>query len=96
MRLRPEVAELLFKEVPLGTKGKIIYRPVKVMKTSRGRVLLEVYRDFYRKGIDYREEVKKGLLELNAADEVDWSQIEEAIVKKDGIVRDISRKGHDA
>jgi len=59
MRLRPEVAELLFKELQMGTKGKIIYRPVKVMKTSRGRVLLEVYRDFYRKGIDYREEVKK-------------------------------------
>jgi len=96
MRLRPEVAELLFKEVPLGTKGKIIYRPVKVMKTSRGRVLLEVYRDFYRKGIDYLEEVKKGLLELNAANEVDWNQIEETITKKDGIVRDVSIKGSDA
>jgi L,D-transpeptidase ErfK/SrfK len=96
MRLRPEVAELLFKEVPLGTKGKIIYRPVKVMKTSRGRVLLEIYKDFYRKGIDYREEVKKGLSELNAANEVDWNQIEEAITKKDGIVRDVSRKENDA
>jgi len=95
MRLRPEVAELLFKEVPLGTKGKIIYRPVKLMKTSRGRVLLEIYKDFYRKGIDYREEVKKGLLELNAANEVDWNRVEEAITKKDGIVRDVSRKEGD-
>jgi hypothetical protein len=64
---------------------------VKIMRTSRGRVLLEGYRDFYRKGIDYREEVKKWLSELGAVHEADWSKIEEAITKKDGVVRDVSK-----
>ena len=91
MRLRPEVAELFFKEVPVGTKGRIIYKPVKILKTAEGRILLEVYRDFYKKAIKYIEEIQKKLTELNASDKVDWNKINEAIKNKDGIVVDITK-----
>ena len=92
MRLRPEVAELLFRELPTGTPGKILYLPVKMAKTKDGRVLLEVYRDFYKMGIDYAAEVKRLLKELDAVNSVDWNKIEEGIRKKDGIVRDVRKE----
>jgi L,D-transpeptidase ErfK/SrfK len=91
MRLRPEVAELLFKEVAVGTPGKIIYRPVKVVKAQNGKVFLEVYKDFYRMGIKYTEEVKRMLKEIDAVNDVDWNKIEEGIKARDGIVRDVTK-----
>ncbi len=91
MRLRPEVAELLFREVRVGTPGKILYRPVKMVKTQNGRVFLEVYRDFYKMGIDYPGEVRHLLKDMNAVNDVDWGRIEEGIKAKDGIVRDVTK-----
>ncbi len=91
MRLRPEVAEFLFKDVAVGTQGRIIYRPVKMARTAEGRILLEVYKDYYAKKTDYPGEVKRMLRELNASNYVDWTKIEEALKKKDGIVRDVSK-----
>lgn len=91
MRLRPEVAELFFKEVQVGTKGRIIYKPVKIFKTAEGRILLEVYKDFYKRGTKYTEEIQKKLTELNASDKVDWNKVNEAIKDKDGIVRDVTK-----
>ncbi len=91
MRLMPEVAELLFREVPVGTPGRIIYRPVKVVKTQGGKVYLEVYKDFYRMGIKYPEEVKRLLRDINALSDVDWKRVEEGIKARDGIVRDVTK-----
>lgn len=91
IRLRPEVAELFYKEVPVGTKGIIIYKPVKIIKTPDKKVLIEVYRDFYKTGIDYISEAKKILNEINALNEADWNKIQDAINRKDGIVKDVSR-----
>jgi L,D-transpeptidase ErfK/SrfK len=91
MRLRPEVAERLYREVPVGTQGKIVYRPVKIFKTTGGKVLLEVYRDVYKKGVEYADEVRSVLAEMNATNDVDWEKIRLALEKKDGVVRDVSR-----
>jgi hypothetical protein len=90
MRLRPEVAEFLFKDVAVGTKGVIIYDPIKVIKTPEGRILLELYNDIYKKRINYNDRITAKLKELNAADKVDWNKIKEAIGKKDGLVRDVT------
>lgn len=91
IRLRPEVAELLFKELPIGTKGKIVYRPVKVFRTTQGRVFVEAYRDFYKKGIPYEGEARRLLAEIDALEEVDWEKVKAAIGKKDGAVRDVTK-----
>ena len=90
MRLRPEVAEFLFKDVAVGTKGVIIYDPIKVIKTPEGRILLELYNDIYKKRINYNDMITAKLKELNAADKVDWNKIKEAIEKKDGLVWDVT------
>lgn len=91
MRLRPDVAELLFRELPVGTNGKIIYRAVKAFRSPEGRVYIEVYNDFYRKGNDHIEEARRLLNEINAGDVADWDKIEEAIRMRDGRVRDVTR-----
>lgn len=90
MRLRPEVAELLFKELPVGTKGVIIYEPVKIFQTPEGRILIEVYKDFYKKRINYTERINAKLKELNAFDRVAWDKIKQVIEKKDGLVWDVT------
>lgn len=91
MRLMPEVAEFLYKDVTVGTKGVVIYKPVKLLKTPKGRVLMEVYRDFYKNGINHSEEIKRLLSGMNAMNVVDWNKINEALARKDGLVVDISR-----
>lgn len=91
LRLRPEVAKLLFDEVKVGTPGKILYRPVKMDKGSDGSVSIEVYKDVYKKGIDYNREVEALITGLNVADKVDRDKIQRALEKKDGIVRDVGR-----
>lgn len=91
MRLMPEVAEFFYSDIEVGTKGRIIYKPVKLVKTDKGRVLIEVYRDFYKTGINYQDEVMKLLSKFNSIRLVDWNKLNEAIVKKDGIVRDVTK-----
>ena len=90
MRLRPEVAEFLFNDVVVGTKGIVIYEPVKAAKDSNGRIVIEVYKDFYKRRVNYDEKIKEKLKELNALEKVDWNKVKEAIEKKDGLVWDVS------
>jgi len=90
VRLRPEVAEFFYRDLPVGTAGRIIYEPVKMVKKD-GRVFLEVYRDFYKMGIDYTKEVRRLAKELNVSDDIDWNKVDEAIGKKDGTVRDVGK-----
>ena len=92
MRLRPEVAEALYRNVSVGTKGRIIYRPVKIFRATGGTIYLEVYRDVYKKGVNYPEEVGKALQELHAEQDVDWDRIRKTIERKDGIVTDVSKR----
>ncbi|MBF0327588.1 MAG: L,D-transpeptidase family protein [Nitrospirae bacterium] len=91
MRLMPEVAEFFYKDIAVGTKGRIIYKPVKLTRTDKGRVLIEVYRDFYKTGFNYQDEVMRLLSKFNAMRLVDWNKINEAIAKKDGIVKDVTK-----
>jgi L,D-transpeptidase ErfK/SrfK len=91
MRLSPDVAEKLFAEVPVGTKGRIVYRPVKAAKTSDGRIFLEAYRDFYKKGIDFKAEAT-GLLDgLGAPKHVDWEKVDDVLTKKEGVVVEVTK-----
>jgi len=90
MRLRTEVAELLFNDVAVGSKGIVVYEPLKIVKTPEGRILIEAHKDIYKKRIDYNDRITEKLKELNAMDRVDRNKIKEAIEKKDGLVWDVS------
>ncbi|MBA3060315.1 MAG: hypothetical protein FP832_01450, partial [Nitrospirae bacterium] len=61
-----------------------MYETVKAVKTADGRIVIEVYKDFYKKRINYNDKIKEKLKELNALDRVNWNKIKEAIEKKDG------------
>jgi hypothetical protein len=62
-----------------------------MVKTQNGKVFLEVYKDFYKMGVNYPEEVKRMLRDMNAVNDVDWNRIEAGIKAKDGIVRDVTK-----
>lgn len=91
MRLRPEDAEYLFGDVPVGTMGEIVYSPVKMFRTAEGRVLVEVYKDYYRKGIDYKKQVERLLDQWNAVKTVDPQKLDAALSLKSGVVTDVTR-----
>jgi L,D-transpeptidase ErfK/SrfK len=90
IRMLPEHIEKLFPMVAVGTKGEIIYEPVKLAQTSEGRVFLEVHRDIYRKMPSLPGEVKKNIEKRSLTDKVDWNKISVIVNEKSGIAEDIT------
>lgn len=91
MRLKPEDAEYLFSDISVGTTGEIVYSPVKMFRTAEGRVLVEIYRDFYRRGINYSRQIEELLALWNAHDIIDRQKLDKALFLKSGVVTDITR-----
>jgi hypothetical protein len=52
------------------------------LRTSRGRMLPEGYSDSYKKGIDFREEMKEWLPDLSAVREPHLCKIDQAITNE--------------
>jgi len=90
IRMLPEHIEKLFPMVAVGTRGEIIYEPVKLAQTSEGRVFLEVHRDIYRKMQSLPGEVKKNIEKRSLTDKVDWNKISVIVNEKSGIAEDIT------
>jgi L,D-transpeptidase ErfK/SrfK len=90
IRMLPEHIEKLFPLVAVGTRGEIIYEPVKLAQTSEGRVFLEVHRDIYRKMQSLPHEVKKNIEKRSLTDKVDWNKISVIVNEKSGIAEDIT------
>jgi L,D-transpeptidase ErfK/SrfK len=90
IRMLPEHIEKLFPLVAVGTRGEIIYEPVKLAQTSEGRVFLEVHRDIYRKMQSLPGEVKKNIEKRCLSDKVDWNKIGAIVNEKSGIAEDIT------
>lgn len=90
IRMLPEHIEKLFPMVAVGTKGEIIYEPVKLAQTSEGRVFLEVHRDIYRKMQSLPGEVKKNIEKRSLTDKVDWNKISVIVNEKLGIAEDVT------
>jgi L,D-transpeptidase ErfK/SrfK len=90
IRMLPEHIEKLFPLVAVGTKGEIIYEPVKLAQSSEGRVFLEVHRDIYRKMQSLPGEVKKNIEKRSLTDKVDWNKISVIVNEKLGIAEDVT------
>ena len=90
IRMLPEHIEKLFPMVAVGTKGEIIYEPVKLAQTSEGRVFLEMHRDIYKRIDSLSGEVKKHLEKRGLSDKVDWNKINSIVNEKSGIAEDVT------
>lgn len=49
IRMHPDDAGALFRQVKVGQRGEIIYEPVLLAQLQDGEILLEAHRDPYRK-----------------------------------------------
>jgi len=90
IRMLPEHIEKLFPMVAIGTRGEIIYEPVKLAQTGEGRVFLEVHRDIYKKMQSLPGVVKKNIEKRSLTDKVDWNKISVIVNEKSGIAEDIT------
>jgi len=90
IRIPPERMEKLYPIVPVGTKGELIYEPIKIAVTAENRVLLEVHRDIYRKIPSMDTEVRARLQKRGVSSRVNWETVEKAVREKSGVVEDIT------
>jgi L,D-transpeptidase ErfK/SrfK len=91
IRLHPDDIAELFDQVRIGTPGRLIYQPVLLAVTGDGRILLEVHRDIYKKGIDPAQTVRS-LAEANGLSQaIDWPKVDAVIAAQDGLAREVGR-----
>ena len=90
IRVLPENMEKFFEEVETNASGELIYMPVKTALSDRGRVYIEVHKDFYGRIRNLKEEVRKQLEKAGTLDRVDWQKIEILLKEKSGIPEDVT------
>ncbi|MBS1146545.1 MAG: hypothetical protein H6R08_721 [Proteobacteria bacterium] len=91
IRLHPDDVAELFERTEVGTSGRLVYQPVLLAVTEHGRILLEVHRDIYNKGIDPAQAVRN-LAEANGlTQDIDWPTVDTVITAQDGLAREVGR-----
>jgi len=86
IRMYPELAQALFKQVKVGTPVKIIYEPVKLGYDPKNhRIYMEVYPDVYGKTQGLLKYARKKLAEHNLLGLVNEKTIERIVSQKKGI-----------
>jgi L,D-transpeptidase ErfK/SrfK len=90
IRVLPEHMEPLFNMVEVGTKGEIIYEPVKLAVLDNGKIYLEVRTDMYRKIKSTREHTMTIIQERGVADKVDWEKIDRVVKEQSGTAEDVT------
>jgi len=90
IRVLPENMEKFFEEVEPNAQGELLYMPVKAAVTDKGRVFLEVHRDFYSRIKNLKEEAKSQLEKIGAANRVDWQKVEKVLKERSGIAEDVT------
>lgn len=90
IRVLPEHMEKFFEEVKINTVGELIYRPVKIAISEKGRVFIEVNRDIYGKMKDLRIEARRVIEESMVAHKVDWHRMDTVLKEKSGIPEDVT------
>ncbi|MBI3432997.1 MAG: L,D-transpeptidase family protein [Hydrogenophilales bacterium] len=91
IRLHPDDIAELFDQVRVRTVGRLIYQPVLLAVIEDGRILLEVHRDIYKKGIDPAQTVRD-LAEANGLSQaINWPKVDAVIAAQDGLAEEVGR-----
>jgi len=92
IRLHPDDIADLFEQVSVGTPGRLVYQPVLLAVLDDGRIVLEVHRDIYDKGIDPAQTVRDLAEAHDLSQDIDWSSVETVIAAQDGLAREVGRR----
>jgi len=90
-RMLPDQIEELFNQIEVGTKVKIIYKPIKLAVYSDNRVFLEVHGDYYGRLPNFFQAVRSLAKNQQLEDRVDWQRVKQVIKTRDGIAVDVTR-----
>ena len=90
IRVLPENMEKFFEEVEPNTPGELLYLPVKAAVSDKGRIFLEVHKDFYSRIKNMKEEVKAQLDKTGVSSKVDWQKVEKVLKERSGIAEDVT------
>jgi L,D-transpeptidase ErfK/SrfK len=91
IRLHPDDIELLFPQVEIGMRGKIVYESVLITRVGDA-VFLEVHPDMYAMTRDAQAIVKERAQSGGFIDMVDFALVRNVISKREGIARDVTRR----
>jgi L,D-transpeptidase ErfK/SrfK len=90
IRMHPEDAGALFRQVKVGQPGEIIYEPVLLAQLQDGRIFLEAHRDPYRKkSQDPLLIVRKVAAANNIDKAIDWKKAADVTSRNEGVARQI-------
>jgi L,D-transpeptidase ErfK/SrfK len=90
-RMLPDQVAELFKLIDVGTKVKIIYKPIKLAVTLDNRIFLEVHSDYYGRVPDYLQAVQSLAKNQQLDDRIDWQRVKQAIKARDGIAVEVTK-----
>ena len=91
IRLHPDDIAQIFSDVPVGTPGMIIYKPLLLTQLGK-QVFLEVHRDIYRKEANPLDALRAVARTNDFESALDWEIAKEIIGKQEGVARDVTKK----
>jgi L,D-transpeptidase ErfK/SrfK len=92
IRMLPDEIATLFPQVKVGTPVKIIYRPIKLALTPRGRIYLEANPNIYGKELHSLEYLEELAQYYRLTDRIDWDKVPPILKAREGIARDVTRE----
>ncbi len=90
-RMLPDQIEELFNQIEVGTKVKIIYKPIKLAVIPDNRIYLEVHSDYYSRIPNFLQAVQTLARNQQLEDRIDWQQVKQVIKTRDGVAHDITK-----
>ncbi len=90
VRLHPDDAEQLYKNVKIGDRGEIIYEPYLLARLLDGKVFLEVNYDIYGKRGPALPVIKAIADSNHLENLIDWSRAAEVIRRAQGIAQEVT------
>lgn len=94
IRMHPEDAGALFRQVKVGQPGEIIYEPLLLAELKDGEILLEAHRDPYkRKSRDALQFVRDWAAANNLAQRINWDKAANVVSRNEAVAGDIGAGG---
>ena len=91
VRLHPDDMAVLFPQLRVGDRGRMVYEPLLLAQGVDGRIWFEANPDVYRRDPGSLDTVRE-VARLKFIDEraIDWSLVEEVLKHRSGIALDVS------
>jgi L,D-transpeptidase ErfK/SrfK len=92
MRMLPSQIAQLYPQIRVGAPVRIIYEPIKMALTRRGRIYLEAHPNIYDEKIDYLDYVKNLAKSYQLESRIDWLKVNTILKIKEGLAKDITKE----